>query len=205
MLKKTITYQDYNGKELTEDFYFNLSKAELVELELSREGGLMESLQKIIADKDGAVIISEFKKIVLMAYGEKSADGKRFIKNDEVREAFSQTEAYSNLFFELATNEGEAAQFINAIVPEGLNDLQEAMETVAALPAEKAEPASDEPATEELPPLKQFAEYSEEELLNMPQKQFERLVPRNVKDMTKEQLSVAFQRKNTQKAVESSQ
>jgi hypothetical protein len=205
MLKKTITYQDYNGVEQTEDFYFNLSKAELVELELSRQGGLMESLKKIIADKDGAVIISEFKKIVLMAYGEKSADGKRFIKNDEVREAFSQTEAYSNLFFELATNEGEAAQFINAIVPEGLNDLQEAMETVAALPAEKAEPASDEPATEELPPLKEFAEYSEEELLNMPQKQFERLVPRNVKDMTKEQLSVAFQRKNTQKAVESSQ
>jgi hypothetical protein len=205
MLKKTITYQDYNGVEQTEDFYFNLSKAELVELELSRQGGLMESLKKIIADKDGAVIISEFKKIVLMAYGEKSADGKRFIKNDEVREAFSQTEAYSNLFFELATNEGEAAQFINAIVPEGLNDLQEAMETVAALPAEKAEPASDEPATKELPPLKEFAEYSEEELLNMPQKQFERLVPRNVKDMTKEQLSVAFQRKNTQKAVESSQ
>jgi hypothetical protein len=153
MLKKTITYQDYNGKELTEDFYFNLSKAELVELELSREGGLMESLQKIIADKDGAVIIAEFKKIVLQAYGEKSADGKRFIKNDEVREAFSQTEAYSQLFFELATNDGAAAAFIQGIVPEGLNDVKDAMETIAALP----ETASDEPATEELPPLKQFA------------------------------------------------
>jgi isopentenyl diphosphate isomerase/L-lactate dehydrogenase-like FMN-dependent dehydrogenase len=201
MLKKTITYQDYNGKELTEDFYFNLSKAELVELELSREGGLMESLQKIIADKDGAVIIAEFKKIVLQAYGEKSADGKRFIKNDEVREAFSQTEAYSQLFFELATNDGAAAAFIQGIVPEGLNDVKDAMETIAALP----ETASDEPATEELPPLKQFAEYSEDELLDMPQQQFERLVPRNVKDMTKEQLSVAFQRRSASKVVESSQ
>lgn len=122
MLKKTITYTDYNDVERTEDFYFNLTKAEIMEMELSTEGGLSEMINKIIATKDAPKIIALFKELVLKAYGEKSADGKRFIKNDELREGFSQTEAYSNLFMELATDADAAANFINGIVPKVENN-----------------------------------------------------------------------------------
>lgn len=117
MLKKTITYSDYNGTERTEDFYFNLSKAELMEMEMGTSGGLAEMIQKIVAAQDAPSIIKIFKELVLKAYGEKSADGKRFIKSDELATAFSQTEAYSILFMELATDADAAAKFVNGIVP----------------------------------------------------------------------------------------
>lgn len=117
MLKKNITYVDYNGNERTEDFYFNLSKAEIMEMEMSTSGGLAEMIQRIVAAQDAPAIISIFKKLVLKAYGEKSPDGKRFIKSDEIAAAFSQTEAYSQLFMELATNADAAAAFINGVVP----------------------------------------------------------------------------------------
>lgn len=120
MLKKTITYTDYNGLERTEDFYFNLSKAEIMEMEMSTTGGFAEMLQKIVAAQDAPAIIKVFKDITLKAYGEKSADGKRFIKSDELREAFSQTEAYSQLFMELATDADAASNFIKAIIPADL-------------------------------------------------------------------------------------
>ena len=111
MLKKTITYVDYNGNERTEteDYYFNLSKAEIMEMEMSTTGGLAEMIQKIVAAQDAPAIIKVFKDLILKAYGEKSADGKRFIKSDEIRDAFSQTEAYSQLFMELATDADAAA------------------------------------------------------------------------------------------------
>lgn len=121
MLKKTITYTDYNGQERTEDFYFNLNKAEIMEMEMSTAGGLAENIQKIVSAQDAPAIIKIFKDLVLRAYGEKSADGKRFIKNDELREAFSQTEAYSELFMQLATDADEAAKFINGIVPSDIS------------------------------------------------------------------------------------
>lgn len=117
MLKKTITYTDYNNVERTEDFYFNLSKAEIMELELSTTGGLAEMINKIVAEKNAPAIIEIFKKLILKAYGEKSPDGKRFIKSDEIAAAFSQTEAYSQLFMELATDADAAAKFVNGIVP----------------------------------------------------------------------------------------
>ena len=121
MLKKTITYTDYNGLERTEDFYFNLTKAELMEMEMSIEGGLAEMIQKVVAAKDGKAIIRIFKDLVLKAYGEKSPDGKRFIKSEEISTAFSQTEAYSELYMELATDDKAAAAFVNGIVPANLN------------------------------------------------------------------------------------
>lgn len=121
MLKKTINYTDYNGVERKEDFYFNLSKAELTEMELSTAGGLAEMIQKIVDTQDTPKIVKIFKDLVLKAYGEKSLDGKRFIKNDEIREAFSQTEAYSELFMELASDADAAAAFVNGIVPKDLN------------------------------------------------------------------------------------
>lgn len=117
MLKKTITYIDYNGTERTEDFYFNLSKAEAMEMEMGTTGGMTETINRIIAAQDSPSIIKIFKDFILKAYGEKSLDGKRFIKSKEISEAFSQTEAYSQLFMELATNADAAAAFINGIVP----------------------------------------------------------------------------------------
>ena len=120
MLKKTIKYKDFNGNEREEDFYFNLMQSEIAELELSTVGGFTESIQKIIQTQDGPEIIKQFKKIILKSYGEKSADGKRFIKSDELSEAFSQTNAYSELFMELATDDEAASAFINGIVPHEL-------------------------------------------------------------------------------------
>lgn len=117
MLKKTITYTDYNGSSRTEDFYFNLSKAESMEMEMSTSGGLSEMIRRIVAEQDMPAIVKIFKDLILKAYGEKSADGRRFIKSDEISKAFSETEAYSILFMELATDADAAAKFVNGIVP----------------------------------------------------------------------------------------
>lgn len=117
MLKKTFTYTDFNGVERTEDHYFNLSKAELMEMELSTTGGLAEMINKIVAAQDAPAIVKIFKDLVLKAYGQKSADGRRFIKSKELSDEFSQTEAYSQLFMELATDADAAAAFVNGIVP----------------------------------------------------------------------------------------
>lgn len=120
MLKKTVTYVDYNGVERTEDFYFNLSKAEVTEMELSVEGGFSKMIEEIVKSNDNVRIIELFKQMVLKAYGEKSADGKRFVKSKEIAEAFSQTEAYSEIFMELALDEKAAAAFVNGIIPANL-------------------------------------------------------------------------------------
>lgn len=117
MLKREITYVDYNGVERIEPHYFNLTKAELMEMEMSTAGGLAEMIQRIVAAQDAPAIISVFKKLILKAYGMKSPDGKRFIKSEELSTEFAQTEAYSQLFMELATNDKAAAEFINGIVP----------------------------------------------------------------------------------------
>lgn len=117
MFKKTMTYTDYDGNERTEDFYFNLTKAELLDMEMSTEGGLEKMINKIISTKDTVKIIAVFKDLIARSYGEKSADGKRFIKSKELTEAFMQTEAYSDLFMELATNTKSAEDFVNGITP----------------------------------------------------------------------------------------
>ena len=120
MLKKTITYTDYNGSERTEDFYFNLNKAEIMEMEMSTTGGLAEMINRIVAAQDAPAIIKVFKDLVLKAYGIKSPDGKRFVKVDNgkrLADEFAQTEAYSILFMELATDADAAAKFVNGIVP----------------------------------------------------------------------------------------
>ena len=120
MLKKTIKYVDYNGETREEDFYFNLSRAEVTEMELSKEGGMSEYIKKISATQNGPELIKLFKEIIMKSYGEKSLDGKRFIKNQELTEAFIQTEAYSELFVELASNADEAVKFINGIMPKNM-------------------------------------------------------------------------------------
>jgi hypothetical protein len=117
MYKKTVTYTDFSGVERTEDFFFNLTKAELLKMEIGRAGTMTEAIEKIVKAKDTATIVSTFENLVLTAYGEKSEDGKRFMKSDEIREAFKQTQAYSDIFMELASDDDAAAEFINNIVP----------------------------------------------------------------------------------------
>ena len=121
MLKKTIKYVDYNGVEREEDFYFDLSKAEITEMELSQDGGMSNLIQKIVNTKDMPSLIKIFKQLILKSYGEKSADGRRFIKSEQLSTEFTQTPAYSELFMELATDEKAAANFINSIVPQEIS------------------------------------------------------------------------------------
>lgn len=125
MLKREITFTDFNDKEVTETYYFNLSKAELLEMESEYDGGLSGLLQKIIDTGDAKSMVQHFKKIVLQSYGQKSPDGKRFIKSDQLREEFEQTPAYDVLFMELASDDKKAAIFINGIMPKDLTQDQD--------------------------------------------------------------------------------
>lgn len=142
MLKKTIKYTNFNGEEETETFYFNMTRAELIELEYSVEGGFSDTMMRMIqTDPEGKVngktIMAEMKKLILGSYGQRSTDGKRFIKNDELRKDFESSEAYSALFMELVTDAEKAAEFINGIVPKDL--AQEAAQVASqnGLPSEQ--------------------------------------------------------------------
>lgn len=130
MLRKTITYTDYNGETRKEDFYFNMTRAEVTEMELSIDGGLSDMIKRVTEAKDVPTIIKIFKDLVLKAYGVKSPDGKRFIKSKELSEEFSQTEAYSDLFMELATDSAAAAAFVNGIMPQDIQAKSAALEIV---------------------------------------------------------------------------
>ena len=121
MLKKTIKYIDYDGNEREEDFYFNLNKAEVTEMELSKQGGLSEYIKRIVAAQDAPSLVELFKELICKSYGEKSLDGKRFVKSKELTEEFTQTEAYAELFVELASNAEEATKFVNGIMPKNMN------------------------------------------------------------------------------------
>jgi hypothetical protein len=142
MLKKTIKYVDFNGEEVSEDFFFHLSKAELVELEMSYKGGLAEAIKRIVDAEDGKAIIAEFKKIILGSYGQRSVDGRRFIKNQILREEFESTEAYSTLFMELVTDAEKAAEFVRGVIPQDL--AEEATKVVTPNTGLAEAPASQE-------------------------------------------------------------
>ena len=117
MLQKTITYVDYNDTERTEDFFFNLTDVEIAEINFSVKGGIEKKLQDIIDSNDMKEILNIFKELILLSVGIKSEDGKRFIKNDQIREEFSQSPAYSKLYMELISDDNKAADFINGIIP----------------------------------------------------------------------------------------
>lgn len=134
MLKKRIKYTDYNGTAREEDFYFNLTKAEIMEMEMGTQGGLTEMINRIIETQDAPSIIKVFKEIILKAYGEKSPDGKRFIKSKELSESFSQTEAYSELFMELASDSDAASKFVNGIIPADMAQAVLKQQQQASLP-----------------------------------------------------------------------
>ena len=117
MIKKTITYTDYDGNERTEDFYFNLTQTEILELEVSDNAGMEKTIQRIIDEKDMKRLVAIFKDVIMKSYGKKSVDGRRFEKSKELLDDFMQTEAFSQLFIELATNADKASEFINGVVP----------------------------------------------------------------------------------------
>lgn len=122
MLKKTIKFTDYFGEERTQDFYFNLTKSELMEMNLSADGGVERLIDKIIQTKDRKKLVTYFKDIVLRSYGEKSDDGFQFMKGEEISKRFEQSPAYDQLFMELATDAEKAADFINGIVPKEVSE-----------------------------------------------------------------------------------
>ena len=127
MLKKTVTYTDYNGVERTEAFYFHYNEAEILDMEMSTEGGFAERIQKIIDAKDQVSLMQVIKKFVIDAYGVKSEDGKRFIKNDAVRTEFLESPAYSQIWMELVMDDEIAADFINNVIPSGMKEKLESL------------------------------------------------------------------------------
>lgn len=126
MFKKLIKYTDYNGTERQENFYFNLNKTELMEMETEVTGGMRQLLEDMMEKQDIPKIMKAFKTIILKAYGEKSPDGRRFYKSDELSTAFTQTEAYNVLYMELLSDAKKAAAFINALMPEDMRGNDEA-------------------------------------------------------------------------------
>lgn len=128
MIIKTISYTDYNGNQVTEDFYFHFSEAELMEMQLGEHGGFSQRINKIINASDQPALIKLVKEFVLDAHGVKSADGKRFMKNEEIRTAFVENPAYSIIFMELARDDVKAAEFVNGVVPDHMKkDVAEAI------------------------------------------------------------------------------
>lgn len=124
MLKKAITYVDYNGVERTESFYFNLSKAELIEMEYGTVGTFTSMIQNIIDAQDEPELIKLFKSLILKSYGKKSADGRRFEKSEEISKDFSETEAYVILFMELARDSKAASEFVNGLIPADIDRVE---------------------------------------------------------------------------------
>lgn len=141
MYVKEMEYTDFNGVTRKEKFYFNLTKAEILELELGKAGGLTEYIRKIIEAQDTPTIMSLFKTLLLKSYGVKSDDGRRFIKNDQVREDFEQTQAFSDLYMLLALDDEEASKFVNAIVPADMkvSDEQKQQYVKELIPSKTAE------------------------------------------------------------------
>jgi hypothetical protein len=144
MIKKTMTYKDFTGEEVTEEFYFNLTEAELLELEISAEGNsLSDWLKKIVRAQNGAELIGTFKKIISTGYGVRSSDGRRFIKSPEILAEFRSTKAYSDLFMELSTDAEKGAEFVNGLMPEDLKTGQSATAQADLTPSEAARKASE--------------------------------------------------------------
>jgi hypothetical protein len=170
MLKKQITYKDLDDVEQTEEWYFALNKAEIAEMELSEQGGLVNHLQTLVKSENGRAMIEVLKDVILRTVGERSADGKRFVKTEDIRDNFLHGGAYPELFMELASDPQAAADFFNNVIPKDL------AEKVAADEAEKAN-------------------HTALELLEMDQRDFDKIAGTDIQKMSKEHLMVAFQRK----------
>lgn len=181
MLKRSITYTDFEGDQVTEIFYFNLSKAELIQMEMSIQEGYDKYMRRIVETDDRPALIRELKKLILDSYGVRSEDGKRFMKSAELRDEFEHTEAFSELFVELCTVAEAAIEFFVGLVPASLaSDVKTTITTELKVVEE---------------PEKTFEDYTQEELQNMSQAEFQALVPRDPNKMTRPMLLAAMQRK----------
>lgn len=202
MLKKTIKYHDLDGKELVEDFYFNLSKAEIAEMELSADGGMQKKLMTLVASNDQATIVSVFKDILRKTIGKRSEDGKYFVKNEEITNAFVQSDAYSELFMELITDANATVKFMVGMLPGDLAEKVEKMaaDQFAALQPPKVVDAPVQVLGAVVDTAQNVAvEYTQEELLAMPDEEFTHLFGDDPKLMTRKILVVAMQRKTREK------
>jgi hypothetical protein len=146
MYAKTIKYEDYNGNQREETFYFNLSRSELIDLEWRTPGGLENYMKKIMSELDGQKLADMFKMLIQKSYGVKDLEGRRFIKNDEVLRNFTETPAYDELFVQLATDDKAAAEFVNGVFPkeaveEAASKVEEAAEEAASAAEEAVEEA----------------------------------------------------------------
>lgn len=176
MLKKTITYKTFDDTEVTEDFYFNLTEAEVLKMEVRAPGNsFAEMLQNIVKSNNGQLIMDTFENFILAAYGEKSEDGKYFLKSPEKTEMFKSTNAYSQFFMEICLNSGAAADFVNGIMPKDMDKIK-----IEGVPVNKLELPEGQQAEDTRPAwVREDREPTKEEL----------------KSMTPDQLREAFARK----------
>lgn len=185
MIRKVIKYKDLDGNALVGDFYFNLTKTELIKMEIGRDEGMAEHLKKIIESGNNKDILAVFESIILGAYGKRSEDGVRFIKSPEISTEFTQTDAYEELLFEFMTDAAAAAAFIHSLIPDDMAvRMKELMENPADLPL----PDGDAPKT--------IGDYSEAELLSMDQSEFDKVAGVDPQKMSREVMLVAFKRRS---------
>lgn len=198
MIKKTVTYQDLDGNDVTEDFYFNFTKAELAEMALSEKGGLAEKFKAMIASEDQKEIMATFKWLLGLSVGRRSEDGKRFMKSQTITDEFMQSDAYSVVFMELLTDSGAAAAFVRGMVPSEyaaqVNDDGSLKPQIKQLTKEAniheilPGPIEDRP--------KEITDYTFEQLKDMSYSEFEQLVSHDISNLPKQILVLAMQRKN---------
>lgn len=195
MIKQTITYTDFNGDSRTEDFWFHLDKADLLKFYAMRKGGMKAYMQDIVAAEDNEKILELFDMFLMKSIGKRSDDGRRFIRNDETREEFQQTNAYSDFLFMLANDAEAGAKFIEGIMPEGLEGELKTMaatETVE-LPADTS---TNDAEAKEVPIRITWTDFTKQQLLEMAEPEFDKLVTMKPQDMPHDLLVIAMQRKN---------
>ncbi len=196
MLKKLIKFEDLDGNPCEEEFYFGVNKAELTKLHLTLGEDMAGLIRQLIAEQERAKIVDLFEKVIKMSIGKKSEDGKRFLKSDEITEDFCATDAYSELFMELVTDTAKMAEFIRGIMPNSMAtevakmDLENVDLNEVVKQYEQKSLEADKPA-----PEKKLEDYTEAELLAMPQADFDKLVGKDPKKWPHAVLQVAFQRK----------
>jgi len=189
VLKKTITYKDFLDNDVTEDFYFNMTKMELAEMEVLKEGGLREHLTRIITMQDRREILNAFKDLISATVGRRSEDGKRFEKSEKITNEFMQTDAYSELVISFFTNPNAAVEFISGVMPKDLVDkvdMSQIMSQPLVFESGQKEETQD--------PAKKIEDYSFNELESMPYDLFLDLLAKHKGSVSKPVLSIAMRR-----------
>jgi hypothetical protein len=206
MIKQTITYDNFDDATVTEDFYFNLSKLEILEMEIDFEGGLRDHIMKLTQTDVGPEAYHLFKDILVKAYGKRSEDGRRFEKSPEIAKEFEESPALGELIIGFLTNGVDAAAFVKGLLPAKLvaEAEREATATPAELPTTAGVPSdglvavSSDPVTSTTRETElKFEDYSREDLLTMPEEEFLRLLPAKQSEWNKDQLLVAMQRRTS--------